>query len=112
MMEKITDNLKKFILENVEIRVNDKILRKGKLKVFNTKQFFINFVLIDEKENEREYKLPYPYSYNSSNKSLEFDYCLSAFCPRTEEAYWKMKMMDSSNSSRLHEEYLHIDIVD
>lgn len=106
-MTHIEEKLKPLVLSNLEFVLDGKIIRKGKLKIFNTKQFFINFKINDD-DQDKEYKLPYPYRVREENKGLVFDYCLSAFCPRTEELYWKMKAMDKSSASKFHENYLHI----
>lgn len=101
---KLEDDLKKVLLRDVEFSINGKTIKKGKVRVFNTKQFFINFVLEDG-DNLKEFKVSYPYDYEKTRNGFKFDYCLSAFCPRTEEVYWKMKMTDSSNASKYHENY-------
>lgn len=106
-MFKLEKELKDIILQNVDFQIDGKSVKRGKIKVFNTKQFFIRFKL--EQENKLvEYDLPYPFKLIKNYNGYIFDYCLSAFCPRSEELYWKMKMMDKSEASRLHDNYLHI----
>ena len=92
-------------MREVSFEINGKVLKKGKVQVFNTKQFFINFE-IAQGDDTKEFRVLYPYDYEESENGFRFDYCLSAFCPRTEETYWKMKMTDPSNSSKYHENYL------
>ena len=107
-MHKLEDKLKFLILEDVEFKINDKIYKKGKIKIFNTKQFFVKFK-IDTGDSIKEFELPYPYkTYNTAN-GLIFDYCLSAFIPPTEESYWRMKSLNSSDSSKIHESYMYIE---
>ena len=106
-MHKLENDLKILILKNVEFKINDKIIKKGKVKIFNTKQFFIKFKL-ENSEGTKEFELPYPYKVYKKANGFLFDYCLSAFAPKTEEVYWKMKTINSSDASKLHESYLHI----
>lgn len=106
-MHKLEEQLKSIILKSVDFQIDGKSVKQGKIKVFNTKQFFIRFKL--ETENDtREYDLPYPFKVTKTSYGYLFDYCLSAFCPRTEDIYWKMLMMNKSEASKLHNNYLHV----
>ncbi len=106
-MHKLETKLKDLILKNLEFVVDEKCIKKGKVKVFNIKQFFIRFKLETDTKTY-EYDLPYPYKVIEIKDGYIFDYCLSAFCPRTEEAFWKMKAMDRSECSKIYDNYLHI----
>jgi hypothetical protein len=106
-MVKLEEQLKDIILKNVDFQIDGKSIKRGKIKVYNSKQFFIRFKL--ENDNKLiEYDLPYPFKVVKNTNGYIFDYCLSAFCPRTEELYWKMLLMNKSESSRLHNNYLHV----
>ena len=104
-MTKLEDQLKSLILQHVEFKLNDKVVKKGRVKVFNTKQFFIKFKL-EMAEGSKDYELPYPYKVIPIKNGFIFDYCLSAFCPKTEENYWRMRTMNRSDASKIHENYL------
>jgi len=106
-MIELEERLKELMLKNVIFELNGKNYKKGKIKVFNTKQFFIKFKL-ETPNDVREFELPYPYRVERTDTGFLFDYCLSAFIPKTEESYWKMKTLSTSESSKLHENYLFI----
>jgi hypothetical protein len=104
-MNNIEQQLKKCILKNVNFVIDNKSIRSGKIKVFNIKQFFIRFkILIDD--IEKEYELPYPYKLIETDNGFIFDYCLSAFCPPSNENYYKMLLCDKSNASKIYNNYL------
>lgn len=105
-MVKLEQELKNLILKNLEFKLDGKVIKKGKLRIFNTKQFFIKFKL--ETDVVKEYELPYPYKWRVTDTGIVFDYCLSSFCPKSDELYWKMKMVNSTDSSKIHEKYLFI----
>lgn len=105
-MVKLEQELKDLILKNIEFKLDGKTIKRGKLRVFNTKQFFIKFKL--ETDVIKEYELPYPYQWIKTDAGFIFDYCLSSFCPKTDELYWKMKMINSTDASKIHEKYLFI----
>ena len=106
-MDKLEQQLKQIILKTVEFQLDGKVIKSGKIKVVNTKQFFIRFRL-ESDSGLKEYDLPYPFMIGSNSDGILFDYSLSSFCPRTEDTYWKMLMMNKSEASKLHNSYLTI----
>ena len=54
-LEKVTDFLKPYLLQDIVIKTDKKILKRGKLKIFQIKQYYINLTL----------------EYNGANKSYE-----------------------------------------
>lgn len=107
MMDKIEEQLKNLVLENVDFVLDGKVIKRGRLKVFNTKQFFIRFKL--ELDGEvKDWELPYPYKLEQQENEYIFNYCLSAFCPPTELAFYKMKLVNRSSASKLHDTHLRV----
>jgi hypothetical protein len=107
MMDKIEEKLKSLVLENVDFVLDGKSIKRGKLKLFNTKQFFIRFKL--EYDGElKDWELPYPYKLEQTVDGYVFNYCLSAFCPPTELAFYKMKMVNKNTASKLHDMHLRV----
>lgn len=109
-MTLLEEEMKNVVLTDVEFVLSNKVIKKGKIHIFNTKQFFIKFK-IEKDEELKEFELPYPYSLKKTNNGYLFDYCLSSFMPPTEEVYWKMKMVDTTNSSKYHNNYLYLNIL-
>jgi len=107
MMDHVEDELKKLVLKNVTFKIDNKVLRSGKMQIFNTKQFFIKFKL-SVNGIEKDYELPYPYKIKKINDGVLFDYCLSAFCPFKDEMYYRLLLCDKSNASKIHNRYLTI----
>lgn len=106
-MIELEEKLKPLMLKNVIFELNNKIYKKGKIRVFNTKQFFIKFKL-ETANDVKEFELPYPYKVIRTTNGFLFDYCLSAFIPRTDEVFWKMKTLNMADASKLHDKYLYI----
>ena len=106
-MHRLEEQLKDVILKNVDFQIDGKSIKKGKVKVFNIKQFFIRFKL-ESDQNIKEYDLPYPFKVVKLNNGYLFDYSLSAFCARTEDTYWKMLLMNKTDASKLHNNYLYV----
>ena len=108
-MEYIEEHLKDLIFRDVEFVLDEKVLRKGKVEIYNTKQNFVKFKIeIDDKT--KEWEIAFPYRIEKTNHGYIFDYTLSAFCPPTQEVYWAMKALDKSKSSKFFDNYLYVNI--
>lgn len=106
-MNRIEETLKTLILRNVSFVLDGRVVRQGKINIFNTKQNFIKFK-IENDGDVKEWELSYPFNIVDTDTGYIFDYCLSAFCPRTEESYWRMKAMNKSEASKMHDNYLYV----
>lgn len=81
-IEEIEQILKPFLLMKASFTIDNKVIKQGKLQLFCIKDFFCIFTLLGlEKENKKFlYELPYPFSIKSTDKTIEFNYTLDAFC--------------------------------
>lgn len=107
MMEKIEQELKSLVLKDVTFKIDNKTLKAGRIKIFNTKHFFIKFKLTNNGV-DKEYELPYPYQLVKTDNGFIFDYSLSAFYPFKDELYYKILLCDKSNASKIHNKMLSI----
>lgn len=106
-MNRIEDHLKNIIFRDVKFVLNSRTIKEGKIQMFNTKQNFIRFK-IEEDGETKEWEISYPYDVKVTDNGFIFDYALSAFCPRTEEVYWKMKSINKSEASKFFDNYLYV----
>lgn len=106
-MNRIEEYLKKIIFRDVKFVLNSRTIKSGKIQMFNTKQNFVRFK-IEENGEIKEWELSYPYDVKVTDDGFIFDYSLSAFCPRTEEVYWKMKAINKTDASKFFDNYLHV----
>ena len=106
-MEKLENDLKALMLKTVDFQLDGKSLRRGKIKIYNTKQFHIKFS-VENDGDLKEFELPYPFRITKIPQGYIFNYALSAFIPRTEEIYWKLLCMNKSEASRLHNNFLYV----
>ena len=72
-LEKVTDFLKPFLLQNIIIKTDKKVLKRGKLKIFQIKQYYINFTL-EYKDSIKSYEIPYPYKLDWDETTAILDY--------------------------------------
>lgn len=107
MIEKVEAQIKDLMLHDVDFLIDNKSVKKGKVKVYNIKQFFIKFQ-IESNGESRDFELPYPYRVDKTDYGYLFDYCLSAFCAPTDVLYYKLKLLNKENASKLYNTHLKV----
>jgi hypothetical protein len=106
MIDTLDKQLSNLLLREVEFRINNKIYKRGKIKLFNLKQFFIKFII--EKNNVlKTFEVPYPYKIINNGDNYVLDYALSSFCP-IESLALKIQTINSKNCSKLYNNYINI----
>ncbi len=76
--ENFSNHLKPFLLQRVAICTDKKIIRKGKLRIFQIKQHYAKLTLEDEVRT-RLYEIPYPYEMSSDGRKLTLSYKYDKF---------------------------------
>lgn len=99
-----TSILQHFLQSTVVIKCEHKTLRRGKITLFNTKQYFIKIHIELENKDLKILELPYPYSmeYNKATNSCVLDYRLSAMCSNILPV---MMMLKKCSTSTAHKTY-------
>jgi len=105
--EKVTDFLKPFLLKDIIIKTDKKVLKRGKLKIFQIKQYYVNLTL-EFNNADKSYEIPYPYetSYDNERDIGILNYHLSSFVPSKQIN--KIKCLDSSSKSKLYNNLVYI----
>lgn len=83
MIDQLTENCKHILQRNVKFMLNDKkILRRGKLLLFNTHDFYITFTLLTNKNQQKVYEIFYPYvcDIDMNRKRIELSYRITDMC--------------------------------
>jgi len=104
-LEKVNQRLKPFLLDDIVIRTDKKIIKRGKLKLFKVKQYNISLSLeIDDKI--KIYEIPYPFKMESLQDTLVFNYKLSSFIPDQYSLF--VKLLDCSSKSKFYDNLVYI----
>ena len=77
-LEKVTDFLKPFLLQDIIIRTDKKVLKRGKLKIFQVKQYYINLTL-EFNNSIKSYEIPYPFKMHHDNEKGVLNYHLMSY---------------------------------
>jgi len=104
-LEKVSDFFKPFLLQDIVIKTNKKVLKKGKFKIFQVKQYYINLTLEINGVN-KNYEIPYPFKVNYEDDMGILNYHLSSFIPLNQMT--RVKFLDSSSKSKLYDNLVYI----
>jgi hypothetical protein len=107
-IEYITEQLQPFLLRNISVKCNNKILKSGKLKLFNIKQFFIKLHLENAKKEIKVFEIPYPFKVNAADNNLTFNYHLSSLYGAGDFTHMKIKMLKSDTTSKMYNNIVNI----
>tara|TARA_R100001082_G_scaffold80812_1_gene47826 strand:- start:218 stop:556 length:339 start_codon:yes stop_codon:yes gene_type:complete len=104
-LEKITDFLKPYLLQDIVIRTDKKVLKRGKLKIFQVKQYYVNLTLEYNGAN-KSYEIPYPYKTYRDEDVAVLNYQLSSFIPQKQMN--RVKFLDSSSKSKIYNNLVYV----
>ena len=112
-MLEIENYVEKFLLDDIVVRTEDKVLKRGILKIFSTKQFYLRLVLRPpNSEKDRLYEIPYPFEIEEvlDGKGLRLQYKLHKFTPEKEllDAIQKIKEDQPNSPSRIFNKDVYI----
>ncbi len=107
-VEKIESNLNDFLLKNVIFFIkNERVVKRGKLILFKFKEFHFIFTIENDKKEFKTYEIPYPFDWmRDDHESFTFSYNLDDFKLVDKSLYYRMKVLDTSNCSKLFNSYL------
>ena len=109
-------NLKKsletILQRNVKFCVNDKILREGKIILYNLKDFTLEFTIITKKDQKKTYEIPVPFGVAQEPNRVLFDYSVSTLCRQNSKHMCDIKLISSSipKKSKLYDNILYIEM--
>jgi hypothetical protein len=75
LLHDLQESLRGILQKDIKFILNKKILREGKLILFNVKDFYIHFLLETQKKPfTKNYEIPVPFDIIQAQGSLTFDY--------------------------------------
>ena len=100
------DYLKPYLLQTVAICTDKKIIRKGKLRIFQMKQHYARLTLEDEVRT-RIYEIPYPFNIGTSGNRTTLSYKVDEFL-NFDDLELQVKLLDSTKKSKLYDNNVYI----
>ena len=105
-LEVVAENFKPYLLEDITIRTDKKVIRRGVLKIFQLKQYFIRLYL-EVGDKTKQYEIPYPFATETDGDILTLNYQLSNIM-KSEEVILQTKLVDASSKSKIYNNLVYI----
>ena len=74
------DVVKKLLQHNTNFCIDTKIIRRGRLLLFNVTDYYVKFSIKTNKNLLKVFEVPYPFHVSASNDSVVFSYRLHDLC--------------------------------
>lgn len=107
-IENYNKTLQKFLLQKVIFKCDNKILKTGKIKLFNIKQYFIRFNIENDKGEIKLLELPYPFIIHDNGDTCALNYHLSSFTHSNREVVSKINSINSDDTMRMYNKLVQI----
>ena len=109
IQERIENCLKGFLQKNIKLQIKEKVLKEGKLILFNVKDFYVIFTLRPVGKNElKKYEIPIPYRVRTKGDDGIFDYRIGSLTKKTGSLFMKIKCLNTNKKSRFYDSVLNI----
>jgi hypothetical protein len=92
---------------NFRFMCNGKVLKEGKLILFNFNDFYYSFTL-DVSGNKKHFKLPMAFSITSNLSSIRLDYTIKTLCYNIDEFEFPCKMIKPKSKNALYDNVVDV----
>lgn len=108
-IESYTKILQDYLQSKVVIKCNNKVLKTGKLTLFNVKQYFIRFYIETDKKTTKVLELPYPFLMGKDDNGLcTLNYKISSLCNNHAPTVNLLKTVSKSTTSKIYDNIVNI----
>ena len=70
----LQQSMEGLLQRNIRLVVNDKVLREGRLILYNIKDYHIECIFITKKDQQKVYEIPVPFDITVKPNCVLFDY--------------------------------------
>ena len=108
--EVIERQLNSQLQRKLKFTVNNKVIKRGKLLLFIIKDFYLNFVLVNDKGERKYYEVPYPYSVQETPEgNVVLDYTLDTLSQNNKMLFYRLKVVNRIKKSKLYDSKLIVE---
>jgi len=97
-----------YLLRNVQFVHNNKVLKSGKFLFFNVKEFYLNFILTNEKNEQRVWEVPYPFKIYYQPDCFVLDYKIDSFCNGIEDIILHANVLNVNKKNKFFNSFLYL----
>jgi hypothetical protein len=92
-----------FLQRNVVFTLENKIIKEGKLFLYNEKDYYLIFYMRSNNNEQKKFEIPYPFSIKRIDNYLILDYSLSAISGGDSELYYRLISLNQNSNSRFYD---------
>jgi hypothetical protein len=100
------DNIEKyfnyFLKREVVFSVDNKIIKEGKLILFNQKDYYIIFYIKNGNGEQKKYEIPYPFNIKKEGNYLKISYKLEDISKNDSELFYRLMSLNQKYNSRFY----------
>ena len=100
--------LKNFLQQNIKIQVKEKVLKQGRLILFNVKDFYIIFTFRMPSNDLKKYEMPLPFTSSVKNGEGVLDYRLDKIAKKDTPLYYTIKCLNTTKKSKFYDSVIYI----
>jgi len=97
--------------KNLKFKINNKVLKEGKLILFSFKEFYLHFKLCLSSNNYKHIEIPYPFDYRIEEKKIYFDYTNRTLIKNNKELDTLIKLVKRHKFSKFYDNTLIIELL-
>jgi hypothetical protein len=101
-MHNIEEYFKYFLQRDIVISIDSKIIKEGKLILFNQKDYYLNFNLKNNNQEQKKIEIPYPYMIKNQNNYLVLSYELQNISKNDQNLYYKLMSLNKKHNCRFY----------
>lgn len=91
-----------FLQRNVVFALDNKIIKEGKLYLYNQKDYYLVFYLKTANNEQKKFEVPYPFSLKKEKNYIVADYSLSSISSNDQELYYRLVCLKQNACSRYY----------
>tara|TARA_Y100000310_G_C20278959_1_gene621670 strand:- start:290 stop:628 length:339 start_codon:yes stop_codon:yes gene_type:complete len=104
----VEECLKKFLQKTIKIQTKEKVLKEGRLILFNVKDFYVIFTFKTVKNELKKYEMPIPYKTSMDDSTGVFDYRFECLGNTSSSLYVRVKCLNTNKKSKLYNSVVNI----
>ena len=102
--DSVEKQLECLLQRNIKFVVNEKVLKRGKLLMYRVKDFYIKFVIINNKNEQKYYEIPYPFAiHNVENNDVVFDYTFDTLADTNKMLGYRLRVISRKKKNKLYD---------
>lgn len=94
---------KYFLQRDVVLSLNSKIIKEGKLVLYNRKDYYFHLYLkMPNNNQQKKVEIPYPFNIIRKDNYLILDYTLQSISKNDNELYFKLMSLSQKCNSKFY----------